>query len=64
MATFMMLRRRGIPATLIAGVEVLDGSLAAHAWVNSADAASKDDLENSEFTVVLRIGQRSFVSLS
>ena len=57
-ATFIMLRRRGIPAVLLTGVKVLkDSSLSAHAWVNTGDEASKERPQNSDFSVVVRIGQ-------
>ena len=57
-AAFIMFRRRGIPAVLLAGVKVLeDSSLTAHAWVDTGDKASKKSLQNSEFSVVIRIGK-------
>jgi Transglutaminase-like superfamily len=56
-AAFIMFRRRGIPAVLLAGVKVLeDSSLSAHAWVNTSDEASKKNPQNSEFSVVVKIG--------
>jgi Transglutaminase-like superfamily len=58
MAAFVMLRRRGIPAVMIAGVKFSeDSSLHAHAWIDAghADASS----ENSAFTALVRVGQRS-----
>jgi Transglutaminase-like superfamily len=57
-AAFIMFRRRGIPAVLLAGVKVLeDSSLIAHAWVNAGDEASEKNPQNSEFSVVVKIGQ-------
>ena len=57
-AAFIMLRRRGIPAVLYAGVKFLeDSSLSAHAWVRTGGAAIEGNAENSAFTVVVRIGQ-------
>src|SRR5438445_11770082 len=56
----IMLRRRGIPAVLFAGVKSLeDSSLSAHAWVRTGDDLmdmSSDRAENAEFAVLLRIG--------
>jgi Transglutaminase-like superfamily len=57
-AEFIMLRRRGIPAVLFAGVNVSeDSSLDAHAWIDIGlgvkDRSSKDHL----FTAVVKIGQ-------
>jgi len=58
-----MFRRRGIPAALLAGVKVLeDSSLSAHAWVNTGDEASGKNPHNSEFSVVLKIGQERLSS--
>jgi hypothetical protein len=60
-AKFIMLRRRGIPAVLFAGVKSReDTSLFAHAWVRAGDCVmegNSDRTENAEFTVLLRIGQ-------
>ena len=62
-AAFIMFRRRGIPATLLAGVKVLeDSSLSAHAWVNTGDETSEKNSQNSEFSVILKIGQERFGS--
>jgi hypothetical protein len=62
-AKLVMLRRRGIPAVLFAGVKSLeDASLVAHAWVCPGDYimnGSSDESENVEFTVLVRIGQGS-----
>jgi hypothetical protein len=54
-AEFIMLRRRGIPAVVLAGVRFSGASsLEAHAWVNTGlnDNGSK----GSGFTTVIRIG--------
>jgi Transglutaminase-like superfamily len=67
-AQLIMLRRRGIPAVLFAGVKSLeDSSLSAHAWVRTGDDVmdmSSDPAENAEFTVLLRIGQEPFADSS
>jgi hypothetical protein len=65
-AAFIMFRRRGIPAVLLAGVKVLeDCSLSAHAWVNAGDAESRNNHYNSEFSVVVKIGhEREFMQNS
>ena len=55
-AAFIMLRRRGIPAVLYAGVKILENSsLSAHAWVRTGRAVEGNS-EGSAFTVVMRIG--------
>jgi hypothetical protein len=55
---YIMLRRRGIPAVLYAGVKfVEDSSLSAHAWVCTGRVATEGNVENSAFTVVVKIGQ-------
>ena len=57
-AAFIMLRRRGIPAVVLTGVKVLkNSSLSAHAWVNTGEEVSKKVSTNSDFTVLLKIGQ-------
>jgi Transglutaminase-like superfamily len=62
-ATFIMLRCRGIPATPLAGVRVLeDSSRSAHAWVDAGYETSEKYLSNSEYAVVVRIGQQLFRS--
>jgi hypothetical protein len=62
-AAFIMFRRRGIPAVLLAGVKVLeDSSLSAHAWVDTAYHAREGTSHISEFTVVVRIGQEAIRS--
>ena len=56
--TFIMLRRRRIPATIVAGVQLSEGSsLHAHAWVETTRSAAETDAENSNFTVVVKIGE-------
>jgi len=58
LAAFIMLRRRGIPAVLLAGVKALDdSSLSAHAWVNAGEKATEKNPQNCEFSVVIKIGQ-------
>jgi Transglutaminase-like superfamily len=65
-AQLIMLRRRGIPAVLLAGVKSAgDSSLVAHAWVRAGDDAtgeSPDLTENAEYTVLLRIGQKPLLN--
>lgn len=59
-AKLIMLRRRGVPAVLFAGVKILeDSSLAAHAWVHAGDCLMDRDAcsANTEFTVVMKIGR-------
>jgi hypothetical protein len=56
-ATFTMLRRRGFPAVLFAGVRVCaDSSLIAHAWVEPGCGMMERNSEKSAFTTLLRIG--------
>ena len=56
-ATFTMLRRRGFPAVLFAGVRVCaDSSLIAHAWVEPGCGMMERNSEKSSFTTLLRIG--------
>jgi hypothetical protein len=56
-ATFTMLRRRGFPAVLFAGVRVCaDSSLIAHAWVEPGSGMMERNSEKSAFTTLLRIG--------
>jgi hypothetical protein len=57
-AAFIMLRRRGIPAVLYAGVKFLeDSALSAHAWVRTAPGAIEGNSEDRAFTVLVKIGQ-------
>jgi hypothetical protein len=54
-AEFIMLRRRGIPAVVLAGVRFSDASsLEAHAWVNTS--LSDNGSKGPGFTTVIRIG--------
>jgi hypothetical protein len=58
MAAFIMLRRRGIPAVMVAGVKFSeDSSLHAHAWVDTGHAEPGANSEHSAFATVVRIGQ-------
>jgi len=63
-AKLIMLRRRGIPAVLFAGVKSpKDSSLCAHAWVHAGDCVNgenSDRIESTEFTVLVRIGLEPF----
>jgi hypothetical protein len=68
-AELIMLRRRGIPAALLAGVKSReDSSLHAHAWVLTGDGAvnnvNSDNYDESAFTVLLRIGHESLLNSS
>jgi hypothetical protein len=52
-----MLRRRGIPAVMFAGVKFSDhSSLDAHAWVDTDLGVNDNSFENSGFVTVIRIG--------
>jgi Transglutaminase-like superfamily len=63
MAAFIMLRRRGIPAVMVAGVKVSeDSSLHAHAWIDTGHAEPDVSSENSTFTTVVRIGQAPLIA--
>ena len=54
-AEFIMLRRRGIPAVVVAGAKFSGpSSLEAHAWVNTG--LNDNGCEHSGFTTVIRIG--------
>ncbi len=56
-AEFIMLRRRGIPAVMFAGVRFSDdSSLDAHAWVDTGFEMNGKRSDNSHFTPVIRIG--------
>jgi len=68
-AGLIMLRRRGIPAVLLAGVKSLeDSSLHAHAWVRTGngvmDWSLDGDSDDSEFTVLVRIGREPLIDSS
>ena len=57
-AEFVMLRRRGIPAVMFAGVRFSGhSSLEAHAWVDVGQGATKA-LRILPFAAVIRIGTR------
>jgi hypothetical protein len=57
-AAFIMLRRRGIPAVMFAGVKYFENySLLAHAWVHTARGVIGGNSENAGFTPLVRIGQ-------
>jgi hypothetical protein len=59
-AEFIMLRRRGIPAVMFAGVRFSDrSSLEAHAWVDSSLEANNMSSDNSGFAAVISIGARA-----
>ena len=52
-----MLRRRGIPAVMYAGLRVSERSfLEAHAWVDVDQGDNRS--ENSAFAALIRIGTR------
>jgi len=56
-AEFIMLRRRGIPAVLFAGVRFSGySSLVAHAWVDTGLGVNDKRSENSGFATVISIG--------
>ena len=56
-AAFIMLRRRGIPVVMFAGVKSdEDSSLLAHAWVQTANGVIGGSSENAAFTPLVRIG--------
>jgi Transglutaminase-like superfamily len=56
-AEFIMLRRRGIPAVMFAGVRFSGiSSLDAHAWVDAGLGVNDESSENSGFATVIRIG--------
>ena len=56
-AGLIMLRRRGIPAVLLAGVKSLeDSSLHAHAWVRTGDGVMDSNSDGTAFAVLVRIG--------
>ena len=58
-ATFTMLRRRGFPAVLCAGVRVCaDSSLIAHAWVEPGCGMMERNSEATAFTTLVRIGPK------
>ena len=65
MAEFIMLRRRGIPAVIVAGVKFSEySSLLAHAWIDTGHDKPDVSEDNSSFTAIMRIGQRPSVANS
>jgi hypothetical protein len=59
-AAYVMLRRRGVPATIVAGVRASeDSSLHAHAWLHPQDISSGKVLEHPGYPALLRIGPES-----
>src|SRR5262249_4195366 len=58
-AAFIMLRRRGIPAVIFAGVRSEDTLLYAHAWVHAGLRVIDTGTGCVPYTAVLRIGQDS-----
>src|SRR5262245_51853802 len=55
---FIMMRRRGIPAVMLAGAKFSShSSLEAHAWVATSLRMDEASSENSEFATVIRIGR-------
>jgi hypothetical protein len=57
MAAFVMLRRRGIPAFVLAGVKLEDSSFLAHAWVHAGCEMPNAEPAEAAFTALVRIGQ-------
>ena len=58
-----MLRRRGIPAVMVAGVKFSeDSSLHAHAWIDTGHPRPNANSENSAFTAIVRIGQEPLIA--
>ena len=56
-AAFVMLRRRGVPATILAGVRTSDdSSLRAHAWVQTGEGPSGEIPHHAGYPTLLRIG--------
>lgn len=59
-SAYVMLRRRGIPAVLYAGVKVsADSSLHAHAWVALTHGTAGANAQDDRYTTLLRIGQEA-----
>jgi hypothetical protein len=56
-AAFLMFRRRGIPAVVLAGVKFEGSSLLAHAWIHAGHGIPSSEVEAAPFSVVMRIGQ-------
>ena len=62
-AAFIMLRRRGIPAVIVAGVKFSENSsLHAHAWIDIGHAKPFAKSENSVFTALMKIGQDPLIA--
>ncbi len=56
-AEFIMLRRRGIPAIMFAGVRLSDhASLEAHAWIDTGLGRHDKSSDTSAFSPLIRIG--------
>jgi hypothetical protein len=57
-SAFIMFRRRGIPAVMVAGVKFEESSLLAHAWIYSGNGNEMTDgkSENATYTALMRIG--------
>jgi hypothetical protein len=65
-AGLIMLRRRGIPAVLLAGVKPLEeASLHAHAWIHTGNGVIDRNVgehsDNSAFTVLIRVGHEALL---
>jgi len=59
-AAYIMLRRRQVPATILAGARISeDSSLHAHAWLHAGQELSSGMTENGGFTALLRVGHES-----
>ena len=56
---FIMLRRRGVPAVMVAGVKFEDASFLAHAWIHNGNEMTDGKSENATYTALMRIGQAS-----
>jgi hypothetical protein len=57
-AEFIMLRRRGIPASIFAGARFSGrSSLEAHAWVDTTQGTGDVGSNKPEFRAVIRIGE-------
>jgi hypothetical protein len=64
-AAFIMLRRRDIPAVIVAGAKFFgDSSLLAHAWIQIDSKATERYSERSEFIPLVRIGQQPLITES
>lgn len=58
-AAYVMLRRRGIPATIVAGVRASEDSLLhAHAWLHPGDPSAGKAPEHPGYPALLRIGPK------